>query len=64
MGITDSKLGRYFKESKDELKKVSWPTRRQAINHTLMVILISLGVAVFLGTLDYLFTIGLERLIG
>lgn len=64
MGITDNKLGRYLKESKDELKKVSWPTRKQAINHTLMVILISLGVAIFLGTLDYLLTIGLERLIG
>ncbi len=44
----------YVRESREELKKVVWPTRRETTNHTLMVIGISLGVAVFLGAADYL----------
>ncbi|MBI2098999.1 preprotein translocase subunit SecE [Candidatus Uhrbacteria bacterium] len=58
-----NKLVNYFKESKTELKKVTWPTRREAANHTLLVIGISLGVAIFFGVLDYLLALGVEKLI-
>jgi len=44
----------YIRESREELKKVVWPSRRETTNHTLMVIGISLAVAVFLGAADYL----------
>lgn len=53
----------YIKESRKELKKVAWPTRKETIRHTLIVIGVSLGVAVFLGLIDYLLTIGLEQII-
>jgi preprotein translocase subunit SecE len=43
----------YIKESRDELKKVVWPSRRDTINHTLLVIGISLAVAAFLGLIDF-----------
>jgi preprotein translocase subunit SecE len=55
-----SKISNYIKESRIELKKVVWPTRKQATNHTLMVIGISLGVALFLGAIDYLLTLLLQ----
>lgn len=42
----------YFRESREELKKVVWPTRRETQNNTLMVIGISLFVAAFLGVVD------------
>lgn len=58
-----SKLVNYLKESKTELKKVTWPTRQQTITHTLLVIGISLGVAVFFGLLDYVLSLGVEKLI-
>ena len=58
-----SKIINYFKEAKSELKKVVWPSREQTINHTLLVVGISLGVAIFLGLLDYLFTKGFEFLV-
>jgi preprotein translocase subunit SecE len=48
-----SKIIQYIKESKDELKKVVWPTKQQLINHTLVVIGISLAVAAFLGIIDF-----------
>ena len=56
-----SKAVDYVKETKSELKHVSWPTRRQAIVFTVVVILISFGVAFFLGFFDYLFQLGLEQ---
>lgn len=50
-----NKISQYFKDSLIELKKVSWPTREETRSHTLMVIGISLGVAIFLGAADYFF---------
>ena len=49
----------YFKDAIEELKKVSWPSRRDTINNSLIVIGVSLGVAIFFGILDYLLTQGL-----
>lgn len=55
------KIIQYLKESKKELKKVVWPSKRETINFTLLVIFISLGVAFFLGLIDWLLTLILER---
>jgi preprotein translocase subunit SecE len=63
MTVTNNKIFRYFKESKDELRKVTWPSRKEAIKHTLIVIGVSISVAVFLGLADYLLNLGLEQLI-
>ena len=63
MAISNNNIFRYFKESKDELKKVTWPSRKEAIKHTLIVIGVSVFVAVFLGLADYLMNTGLEQVI-
>ena len=57
------KVIRFLKEVKRELSKVSWPTRNQIIQYTLVVIAISLAVAVFLGVLDFVFGWILNRFI-
>jgi preprotein translocase subunit SecE len=57
------KIVEYIKETRGELKHVSWPTRGQAIAFTVIVILISIGVAFFLGLFDYLFSVILEKVI-
>lgn len=57
------KITDYLAEAKAELKKVQWPTRKEATRHTIMVIAISLGVAAFLGIFDFIFNIALELLI-
>jgi preprotein translocase subunit SecE len=46
----------YVKSSIEEMKKVTWPTRKETYNYTVLVIGISLGVAAFLGALDYIFS--------
>jgi len=49
-------LNNYIKSSVEEMKKVTWPTRKETYNYTILVILISLGTAAFLGALDYVFS--------
>jgi preprotein translocase subunit SecE len=58
-----SKITEYFKETKTELKQVNWPTRTQTIFYTLIVIVLSVGIAYILGFFDFLFSKGLEKLI-
>ncbi len=53
----------YIKETKVELKHVSWPTRRQTVIFTIIVILISISVAFFLGFFDFIFTKLLEKFV-
>jgi preprotein translocase subunit SecE len=45
----------YVKSSVEEMKKVTWPTKKETYNYTLLVIGISIAVALFLGGLDYIF---------
>ena len=61
--IGDNRLTRYFKETWYELKKVSWPTRREALNLTLMVIAVTSFLAIVLGIMDWLFKSGLALLV-
>lgn len=51
----------FLKEARTELEKVSWPTKEQIVRNTLIVIGISIVVAIFLGSLDYLFSFLAER---
>ena len=53
------KLGDYINGSVREMKKVTWPTKKEAKNYTFLVIGVSLAVASFLGALDYIFSFGL-----
>ncbi|MBX4198132.1 preprotein translocase subunit SecE [Candidatus Parcubacteria bacterium] len=56
-------LGNYIKETRGELKHVSWPTRSQALAFTIIVVVISVGLSLFLGLFDFLFSRGLQFLI-
>jgi len=46
----------YIRESKAELKKVTWPTRQQVWYSTIIVIAVTFVVAVYLGLVDMLLT--------
>ena len=58
-----SKLTEYLKDTKLELSHVIWPTRRQIISYTLIVIVSSVLVAYYLGFFDSIFSKGLEKII-
>ena len=39
-----------------ELRKVTWPSREEAVRLTIMVVAVSLAMGVFLGTVDFIFS--------
>jgi len=60
INLRDNRVVRYFRETWFELKKVSWPSRREGMNLTLMVIVVTAFLSVVLALIDY----GFENLIG
>ena len=52
---------RYFRETYFELKKVSWPTRPEAVNLTIIVVLVTTFLSIALAILDWLFSTGFEQ---
>jgi preprotein translocase subunit SecE len=57
------KIKEYLKETRAELAHVSWPTRKQAIVYTIVVIIISFATAFFLGAFNYLFSTLLQKFV-
>lgn len=53
----------YVKDTRAELDHVSWPTQKQTIIFTTLVIVISILTALYLGAFDYVFTGLLDRVI-
>ena len=43
----------FLRDAKTELKKVKWPTRKELIASTVIVIVLVLAVALFLGLIDF-----------
>ncbi len=56
LSIIVNKIIVFLKEAQREMKKVNWITREETLKYTLIVIGISLTVAVFLSSLDYVFS--------
>lgn len=53
------KVKQFLKEAKVELKKVTWPTPKQTLASTSVVIIVVLIVSLFLGIVDF----GLSKII-
>ena len=60
---TSAKKGgivKFLKETKAELKKVSWPTKKQLIHNTLIILVFIIITAIILSVLD----LGFAKLFG
>ena len=53
----------YFREVRSEISKVEWPTRKEVIFLSVVIILASTFVALFLGGLDVIFQDVLKRIL-
>jgi preprotein translocase subunit SecE len=49
-------IRRYFNETIGELRKVTWPTRKEATNLTIVVVAVTFAMGALLGVLDYIFS--------
>ena len=56
-----SRIRRFIDESWSELKKVTWPTREQVRNLTVLVFVISAAIGVYIAFFDILFTMIVAR---
>ena len=55
---------KYLKETRAELKKVNWPSRQEATNLTLIIIVVTAFMALLLGFIDYIFAKLFELILG
>ncbi len=60
----ENRLIRYLRESRAEMRKVTWPTREEAINLTSIVLIVTFLMSIFLWGLDVVFDSIMLRLIG
>jgi preprotein translocase subunit SecE len=51
--LITEKIVRFLKEAKIELKKVTWPTPRQTLASTSVVIIVVIIVSIYLGIVDF-----------
>ncbi len=58
-----NKLFKYLRESKEELEKVTWPTQKETVRYSILVIVFSLALALYFGVVDYILNLGLEALL-
>lgn len=56
-----SGIAQFFSGARGEAKKVSWPSQKQVLRHTIAVVALSLAVAIILGVFDYFFMSALNR---
>jgi preprotein translocase subunit SecE len=47
-------ISRFVRETVGELRKVSWPTRQEAINLTIIVVIVMVATSTFLYSVDIL----------
>ncbi len=52
----------FLRDVKGEMKHVNWPKRKQTIIYSLLVVVISLFVATYVGAFDYVFTRVIEQI--
>jgi preprotein translocase subunit SecE len=45
--------GRFLRDTRGEMRKVVWPSRKQAVNNTLVVLIFMAIMAVVIGVFDY-----------
>ena len=53
----------YLRESKEEMRKVTWPSKQETTKYTIVVIVLCLLIAGFFGGFDWLLNLGLELMI-
>ena len=53
----------FVRQTYDELKQVVWPTRKEIVRLTAIVIILSVLMGLYIGGLDWLFTKAVELLL-
>ena len=57
------KIKNYFQGVVTETRKITWPSRKDVINHTLTVVLVLVAAVILFGGIDFAFSKLLEKFI-
>jgi len=57
------KIFAYFREVVDEMRKVTWPSKSATTRYAVMVIAVSIVMGIVFTLLDFIFNLGLEKLL-
>jgi preprotein translocase subunit SecE len=58
------KIVKFFRDTKSEMKKVVWPSKKQVLNNTIVVLVVVLVSFVVIFALDSLFGLSIQGLLG
>jgi len=58
------KLKQFLKEVNAELRKVTWPTKDELVGSTIVVMVVSLVVAIFIGIVDRILSFAVASIFG
>jgi len=63
MKETWEKILQFFREVRVEIKKVTWPTRKETIASTIVVLITTIIIGAFLGIVDFILSTGVEKIL-
>lgn len=55
------RIVRYLREVRTELTRVDWPSRKELIGSTIVVVVVLVALSLYLGAWDYIFTFTVRR---
>jgi preprotein translocase subunit SecE len=58
------KIKKYIKETVAELRKMTWPTKDELIGSTIVTVVVSLIVAIFIGIVDRILLLAIKQIFG
>ncbi|MFZ5391764.1 MAG: preprotein translocase subunit SecE [Patescibacteria group bacterium] len=59
--MKNNPISSFFIDVREEIKKISWPSSKQTINTTLLVIGATVVVGLYIGAIDYLLTLVIKN---
>ena len=62
-GESGNRLVKYFRETRGEIRKVTWPTPQESRRLTAIVLGVTAVMSLFLGILDFIFSNMIQELV-
>jgi len=59
-----NKVEKYFRETGAELRKMTWPSKEELIGSTIVTVVVSLIVAIFIGIVDRALLFAVQQIFG
>ncbi|HUV29909.1 MAG TPA: preprotein translocase subunit SecE [Acidobacteriota bacterium] len=56
------KIQKYLKEIMAELRKMTWPNRDELVGSTIVTMVVSMIIAIFVGIVDRILTLGITSI--